>query len=159
MNADDTLRQHVLELLRRTTERGFDEAVKDFPPEFMNTRPPNVDYTPWHLLEHLRIGQSDILQYIRDPQYKSPHWPNEYWPPKEYEADAARWNRSIEAFRADRAALIDLVADSKTDLLVPIPHTPGHTVLREAFLNAGHTAGHLGEFSILREVMKTWRST
>ena len=27
----------------------------------INTRPPRVDYTFWHLLEHLRITQADIL--------------------------------------------------------------------------------------------------
>jgi hypothetical protein len=48
------------------------------------------------------------------------------------------------------------VADPSTDLTAPMPHTPGHTVLREAFLVAGHSASHLGEFSILREVMQTW---
>src|SRR5581483_2764011 len=111
MTAEDPLRQHVLELLRRTTERGFEEAVRDFPPEAMNTRPPNVEYTPWHLLEHLRIGQSDLLQYIRDPQYRSPHWPDEYWPPRDQRADEAAWQRSVDGFRTDRAALLELVAD------------------------------------------------
>ena len=156
MSADDAVRQHVLDHLRRTIERGFDDAVRDFPADAINRRPPNVDYTPWHLLEHLRVGLWDILAYIRDPQHVSPHWPDEYWPKKDDQADAAAWNTSVESFRADRDELIRMIADPSTDLLAPMPHTPGHTVLREAFLAAGHSASHLGEFSILREVMGTW---
>jgi hypothetical protein len=160
MSADDALRQQVLDILRRTTEGRFEDAVRDFPIEAANRQPPNVDYTPWHLVEHLRVGQHDILEYIRNPRYVSPKWPDEYWPPKDQRADAAAWDQSLEAFRADRKALEELVADPRTDLLAPLPHTPGHTVLREVHLVVGHIAYHLGEFGILRQVMQTWpRST
>ena len=62
----------------------------------------------------------------------------------------------MTAFKADRAALHDLVADSATDLLAAIPGTPGHTVLREVRLLGDHNAYHIGEFAILRQVMGTW---
>ena len=156
MSADDPVRQQVVELLRRTTERAFEDAVRDFPMDAINRRPPNVEYTPWHLLEHVRVGLWDIVSYIRDQKHVSPKWPDDYWPEKNAQADPAAWNKTIESVRADREALLRLVGDPSTDLTAPMPHTPGHTVLREAFLVAGHTAGHLGEFSILREVMQTW---
>ena len=156
MSGEETFREQILNSLRSATERRFEEALRDYPAEFMNAKPPNVDYTPWHLLEHLRISQLDILEYIRNPSYVSPPWPDGYWPAKTATADAAAWNKSLEGFRADRQALAELVADPKTDLLAPLAHTPGHTVLREALLNAGHSAFHIGEFGILREVMQTW---
>src|SRR5207248_3377398 len=117
---------------------------------------PNVDYTPWALLEHIRIGQRDILDYIRDPDYPGLSHPEGYWPKPGERADEAAWNRSVEAFRADRAALLAIVGDPGTDLAAPMPHTPGHTLLREAFLVAEHSALHIGEFMILRQVMGTW---
>lgn len=156
MSASDPLREHVLELLRRATERQFEQAVRDFPVEFMNVRPPHVDYTPWQLLEHLRISQLDILEYIRNPSYVSPKHPDGYWPSAEIKADAAMWAKSADAFRADRQAFTQLVADPRTDLLVPMGHTPGHTVFREVSLNAGHSSYHIGEFGILRQVMGSW---
>jgi hypothetical protein len=156
MATDDTLREQILAQLQSATERRFEEAVGDFPASAMNSRAPHVDYTPWHLLEHLRISQLDILEYIRDPAYKSPEWPVGYWPAIAATADAAAWAKSLERFRSDRQALADLVADRKTDLTEPLPHTPGHTVLREALLNAGHSSYHLGEFGILRQIMQTW---
>jgi hypothetical protein len=122
----------------------------------MNVNPPNVDYTPWGLIEHLRISQWDILEYIRNPQYVSPKHPDGYWPPSGQRADAAAWKKSLDAFRADREALAALVADPRTDLLAPMPHTPGHTVFREIGLVVAHSSYHLGEFGILRQVMQTW---
>jgi hypothetical protein len=67
MATPDDLREHVLNSFRAATDRRFEEAVGDFPPDSMNVKPPNVDYTPWQLLEHLRISQLDILEYVRNP--------------------------------------------------------------------------------------------
>lgn len=156
MATPDNLREQVLSTFRGATERRFEEAVKDFPADFMNVRPPNVDYTPWQLLEHLRMSQLDILEYVRNPSYTSPPWPGGYWPAGDARADASQWASSVEQFRADRAAFAALAADANADLLAPMPHTPGHTLLREILLDAGHSSYHLGEFGILRQVMQTW---
>lgn len=61
--------RRLLILLLRGTEAhmGFDDAVADFPAWAMNQRAPNVSYTPWHIAEHIRITQWDILRYIEDP--------------------------------------------------------------------------------------------
>jgi DinB superfamily len=156
MSAADDIREQVLSSFRGATERRFEEAVKDFPAEAMNVRPPNVDYTPWELLEHLRISQLDILEYVRNPKYVSPQWPDGYWPAKGSAAAAAQWAASVDQFRADRQALEAMASDPNIDLLLPMPHTPGHTVMRELLLDAGHSSYHLGEFGILRQVMQTW---
>jgi hypothetical protein len=146
----------VLDLVRKTTEGRFEDAVRDFPAAFINTTPPNVEYTPFHLIEHLRIAQWDILEYIRSARHVSPSWPAEFWPSADQRADEAVWAQSLARFRADRQELLALLADPGTDLLAPIAHTPGHTILREAFLVANHGAYHIGEFAILRQVMQTW---
>jgi len=157
MNDSDTLRQQMLELVDgRGAHMPFDAAVADFPAEGINGRPPNVPYTPWHLLEHIRIAQRDILDYIRNRAYIAPNWPEEYWPPRDATATPELFAQSIASFRADRTALRDVVADPATDLLATIPGTPGHTALREVRLVGDHNAYHLGEFAILRQVMGTW---
>jgi len=158
MNPDQALRQYVLYLLAmKGAHMDFDEAVADFPEHLINAFSPNVPYTPWHLVEHLRITQWDILEYTRDPAHVSPDWPVGYWPPRDATTDQAGWNHSIEQFRRDLKAMRDIVADPKTDLMTPIPHGyGGHTVLREALLLADHNAYHIGELAILRQVMNAW---
>ncbi|UCC86408.1 MAG: DinB family protein [Anaerolineales bacterium] len=157
MTADAVMREQLLALLRGGNAHiGFDQAVAEFPMAHTNTKPPNVPYTPWHLIEHIRIAQWDILEFIRNPHHVSPNWPEGYWPPSDEEADAARWETSIRDFRADLEAVQYLVSDPGTDLLATIPHAEGYTIFREILLVADHNAYHLGEFAILRQVMDTW---
>ena len=63
----DAVRAEVRALVHGPSYMTFDDAIAEFPMEHINTRPPNVPYTPWHLLEHMRIAQRDILDYIEDP--------------------------------------------------------------------------------------------
>jgi hypothetical protein len=154
---DDALRQQLAELLDGVgAHMPFDEAVADFPDEAINRRPPNVDYTPWHLLEHVRLTQADILDYITNEAYVEPSWPVDYWPHRDAIATPAEFDATIEGFRSDLAALRALVVDPARDLFAVIPGTPGHTLLREVRIDADHNAYHIGEFAVLRQVMGTW---
>ena len=153
----DDLRAQLLALLEGHGARmSFDDAVAAFPAEAINAFPPNVSYTPWQLLEHLRITQWDILDYIVNPAYVELRWPDEYWPAPDATATAEQFAATVDGFRTDNAALRALVADPRTDLLAVIPNTPGHTILREVRVIGDHNAYHIGEFAILRQVMGTW---
>jgi hypothetical protein len=157
MNHDHIVREHLLYLLRGGgAHMSFDDVVADFPMELINVKPPNVPYTPWHLVEHLRITQWDILEFVRNPHHVSPMWPDGYWPDGDAQADAAAWNNSLAAFKADLRAIQALVSDPDTDMYVPLPHGDGQTVLHEALLVADHNAYHIGELGILRQVMQAW---
>jgi hypothetical protein len=59
-------------------------------------------------------------------------------------------------FQADRKAMMDLVADPETDLLAPIPHRQGPTILREAQLVADHDAYHPGQLATVRRLLGAW---
>lgn len=157
MNTDQIVRDQLLALLRGGhAHMTFDEAVAKFPLEAINRKPANVPYTPWHLLEHLRLAQWDILEFIRNPAHVSPDWPAGYWPPPEAQADADRWQRTIAAFRADLKALEGLVTNPETDLFAPLPQGLPYTIFREIMVVANHNSYHIGEFAILRQVMQTW---
>ncbi len=135
----------------------FDDAVVDFPEWAMNVRPPNVGYTPWHIVEHLRITQWDILRYIEDPtRHVSPDWPVGYWPAREAQTDEKGFRASIEGFRADLQALEAIATDGKRDLFTLLEGTPGHTVFRELCLVGNHNSYHVGELASLRQVMGSW---
>lgn len=151
------LRRELLELLRgRGARMPFADAVAAFPMDAINRRAPNVGYTPWHLLEHLRITQRDILDYIRNDDYHELSWPDDYWPDPDAQATADDWNRTVDAFATDLEALQAIVGDDSVDLTAPLPHAPQHTTLREIRTVGDHNAYHVGEFAILRQVMGTW---
>jgi len=158
MDTDTVLREHLLSLLNGgNAHMGFDDMIADFPPEHINSKASHVTYTPWHILEHIRITQLDILEFIRNPRYQSPSWPVGYWPAQDAQADKAAWDRTIAAFQADLQTLKQMVQDPKTDLYTRLPHGTGQTILREILLVADHNAYHIGEFAVLRQVMQTWR--
>jgi hypothetical protein len=158
VSADDkdrALREHLLYLLRGGGAHiHFDEAVKDFPAELINRKAEGVPYTPWQLLEHMRIAQWDILEFSRSASHVSPEWPEGYWPDKGVEAGEGEWRRSVESFRADLRAMQELVKDPATDLYAPVPHGEGQTILREALLVADHNAYHLGALVTLRRALE-----
>ncbi len=157
MISGEILREQILGLLDgEDAHMTFEEAVADFPDDAINARAPNVAYSPWHLLEHLRITQRDILEYVRKPGHVSPDWPAGYWPAPDALATPEQFAATVASFRADQAALRALVADPATDLLAVLPGTPRHTILREVRIVADHNAYHVGEFAILRQVMGTW---
>ena len=152
-----SLRDHLLYLLRGGgAHLPFDKAVSDVPPDLRARTVPPVPHSPWRLLEHLRIAQWDILEFSRNPAHVSPPWPDGYWPAGDAPPDDRAWDRAVDAFRADLAAMCELVADPATDLFAPIPHGQGQTVLREALLVADHNAYHLGQLVVVRRLLGAW---
>lgn len=157
MTPIDDLRAKLLELLDGGhAHMSLDQAASAFPMDRINERPPQVPYTPWALLEHIRLTQEDILKFIEDPDYQSPPWPKGYWPEVDVMADEAQWESSLAGYRNDLKALRAMVEDTEADLTGDLPHAPGYSLLREILLVCDHTAYHTGEFAILRQVMGTW---
>jgi hypothetical protein len=157
VSSDNLVREQLLYLLQGgNAHMPFEEAIADYPMESINTRFPNGTYTPWHLLEHLRLTQWDILDFMRNPNYQEGEWPADYWPAQDQQATEADWQRTIASFQADMQALQAIVMDPQTDLSATIPHGTGQTILREILVVADHNAYHIGEFAIMRQVMGTW---
>lgn len=152
------LRRHLVWLLDGGGAHvTFERAVSGLKPGLRGRRPHGLPYSPWQQVEHLRISQWDILEYIRNPHHVSPKWPDGYWP----EAVPPRrdaWDKSVRSFKTDLRALKAMVADPSTDLAAQIPHArKGHTVLREVLLAADHNAYHLGQLIVLRRLLGDWR--
>jgi hypothetical protein len=157
MDTAKALREHLLYLLRGGgAHLDFDAAIAGLPAPLRGAKAAGVPHSPWRLLEHMRIAQRDILEFSRNPRHVSPPFPDGYWPADDAPPDAAAWDRSVAAFRADLEAMQDLVADPATDLFAPIPHGEGQTILREALLAADHNAYHLGQLVMLRRVLGAW---
>lgn len=154
---DQELRDHLLELLKAgSAHLGFDEAIEGLPPELRGKKAPGLAHTVWQLVEHLRFTQEDILEFSRNPGYKEPKWPDDYWPDTEAPPSDDAWEQSVEAFGRDLQAMKDLVADPGTDLFAKIPWGSGQTILREAMLVADHNAYHVGQIVTVRQGLGVW---
>lgn len=157
MDNDTAIRETLLSFLKGgNAYMPFSEIVSNFPEKQINTSFPNGTYTPWQLLEHVRITQWDILDFITNPNYQEISWPDDYWPAKTKKATKKDWKKTIEKYQKDNLSLQKIVKNPKTDFYSKIPHGTGQTIFREILLICDHNAYHLGEFAIMRQVMNTW---
>jgi uncharacterized damage-inducible protein DinB len=113
-------------------------------------------HSVWELLEHMRIAQEDILRYTLDPAWKSPPWPEGYWPRPRSQPSPAAWRASVAAFERDLADAVALVRNPRRDLTAVIPHGEGRTYLRQILLIADHNAYHAGQIVQARKAVGDW---
>jgi len=158
MTNDKALREQLATFLQGDqAHMSLADAVKGFPVKDMNLKPKSVPYTFWHLLEHIRIAQWDIVEFVKNPNYEELKFPDDYWPKKNAKATKKDWDHTLARYASDLREMIAIVKDPKTDLHARIPHGDGQTILREAILIVDHNSYHIGEFAILRQVVGNWK--
>lgn len=150
-----SLRDHVTYLLRGGgAHMALDDFVADFPAELCGRKIDGVPYTPWQVMEHIRIAQWDILEFSRNESHQSPKFPDGYWPPASEEGNSDLWLATIAGIHSDVNEMENLVNDSGTHLEARIPWGNGQTILREALLIADHNAYHLGALALMGRILR-----
>jgi hypothetical protein len=151
---DIAFREHIVNLLNSgDAHQDFDSEAENMPEEIRGKRPAGGPHSPWELLEHMRIAQSDILEYSRgDAGHVSPEFPRGYWPASPKPPNDAAWDESVARFRADRDALAAIVNDESVDLFAKIPHGKA-TMLAQILLAADHNTYHLGQLVLVRKIL------
>lgn len=154
---DDLLREQLVDLvIRGNAHASFQEATKNISKENIGIRPFGLPYSIWMLVEHIRAVQADILNFSRNPAYKSPSWPDDFWPKEEAPPHIEMWEKSLKRYRHDRDVFIALIQNPDNDLYKPFPYGEGQNLLREALLIADHTSYHIGEIIVLRRLINDW---
>jgi hypothetical protein len=131
------------------------DALKGLQPALRGVKPPNMPYSIWQLVEHIRIAQWDMLQFCKDASHTSPKWPDDYWPAKNAPEKDTAWNESLKQIDADLDEFIELI--KRADLYQKIPHGQGQNILLEVLQVADHNAYHIGEIIGLRRMMGDWK--
>lgn len=154
---DRALRTALVNLLTldeaHVTVRRAVDAVRR---ENRHRRPPGLDRSVWELAEHLRVAQEDILRYTLDASWRSPEFPQGYWPRAGAPCDDDTWQRTVDGLLADLDAVVRLVQDPSVDLTAAVPHGEGRTHLRQVLLVADHNAYHAGQIVSVRRALGDW---
>jgi len=158
-NEEKLLRNELVRLLNGSGAHAhFEPAIDKVPKKFYGASVKELPYTLWQLLEHMRLAQFDILDYIKNPDYRERQWPQDYWPKEKSPATTSEWNKSIEHIQRDLQEIKELVENPKTQILEPIPHLKnGPSILREILLVADHNAYHIGQIVLLRRLLGIWK--
>lgn len=134
------------------------DAVAHFPADRIAERPAGLPYSPWQLVEHMRITLHDLLEFATNPEYVELDWPADYWPKNVAPGDGESWNETVRAIQADLKSFEGLVHSPQSNLHATIPWgANGQTLLREVLLAADHTSYHVGELVLLRRLMGIWK--
>ncbi len=134
----------------------FDAAVADLSPGLRGVRPDGFPHSAWELVEHIRIAQEDLADFMESPAYQAPKWPDDYWPPSPVPPSESAWERSIDAVRRDRQRLKDFALRPGFDLTAPIPWGDGQTYLRTILVAVDHAAYHVGQVVAVRRLIGAW---
>jgi hypothetical protein len=156
-DCNTVVRSELLALLRGGNAHDtFNDIIDQIPSKLINAKGPR-DHTPWRILEHMRITQWDILEFVRNPDHESPPYPEGYFPPDDKPATEQQWKESVKDFLKDRKDLEKIITDSSTDFFRPIPHARAYTIFREIVLAADHNAYNLGMLNLLVEHLREQR--
>ncbi|SNR60917.1 DinB family protein [Hymenobacter mucosus] len=158
---DQNIREGIVKELVALLTQGnahvtFTDACANIPVALVNKRVPELPYTVWQLAEHIRIAQWDIVEFCISAEHHSPAWPAGYWPAPETAVDEAAWHSTLAQIAADRDRFVALLHDPNQELLAPLPHGTGQTLLREALLIGDHTAYHTGQIILVRRLLHNW---
>lgn len=154
--AADALRQTLAELLGDSQAHiGLEAALAGLLPEWRTHRPPGL-HSIWQLAEHIRLTQQDIIHYTLDATWRSPPWPEGYWPENYGDLTEATWQATLAGYREDLQDLIALVQNPQCDLSAELPHGEGRSYVRQILLVADHTAYHTGQIISLRRALGDW---
>lgn len=152
MDEDQLLREHLVSFLNGDQTRiTFDKAMEGFEFETIGAKVDDMPYTAWQILEHMRIVQWDVLHFSQSASHVSPDYPDGYWPSDERPSSEKEFGEAVSKFRADLAAMKQLVQNPETDLFSKIPHGTGQTILREALVVGDHNAYHIGQLMVLKK--------
>jgi uncharacterized damage-inducible protein DinB len=135
----------------------LESVLKELPPELRGKRPTGLAHSPWELLEHIRITQRDLLDFVQDPNYEEKlQWPKDYWPSTPAPPSEKAWHDSLATWKKDRQSLEHFTTDSKIDLTSRIPRGSGQTYLRTILVAVDHASYHLAQIVTVRQLLGAW---
>ena len=135
----------------------LEHALRGLAPELRGKRPTGFAHSVWELLEHIRITQHDLLDFVQNPSYEEKlEWPKDYWPPNTAPASEKAWNETIATWRKDRMALERFTVESDVDLTSKIPRGSGQTYLRTVLVAVDHASYHVAQIVGVRQMIGAW---
>ncbi|MFL5487624.1 MAG: DinB family protein [Gemmatimonadaceae bacterium] len=135
----------------------LENVLRGIPQELRGRRPKGFAHSAWELLEHIRITQHDLLDFIQNAEYEEKlEWPKDYWPASMAPASEKAWNESVAGWRKDRMALERFANDSPIDLTTKIPRGTGQTYLRTILVAMDHASYHLAQIVAVRQLLGAW---
>lgn len=157
MGSDKTVRSLLLEQLEgRNAHVDFNQALQGLTFKQAGIRVEGIPHTIWELVEHIRIGQDDILEFCKNPEYEALDWPDDYWPEKSKPESKEQFEKSVQEVQDGIEEMCELIRNPQNNLQEPFTYGDGQTLFREAMLIVDHNAYHIGQIVLIRRLLGSW---
>lgn len=147
---DEVKRQLIKHLNGGEAFTPLGQLLEDIDADKVGERPHGLPYSIYELLYHITYAQKDILDFCVSDAYKTPQWPEDYWPSKS-KPTASEWQNLIDDYFAHREQLTLFIREN--DLTKVVKNGDDQTLLREVMLVIEHTAYHTGQMVVLLRLL------
>jgi len=135
----------------------LEHALKSLPAKLRAGRPQGFEHSVWDLVEHIRLAQQDLLDFLTNPEYEEKlKWPADYWPRPGARPTAKQWNASLADIQRDTQAIAKFTTEYAGDLTKRIPHGTGQTFLRTVLVALVHNSYHTAQIVDVRRALGSW---
>ncbi len=133
----------------------LENFIDNIPFEDLGKRSENLPYSFYELFFHIRYAQKDILDFCKAETYKTPNWPNDYWPEISGPENKASWEKLKKNYFDEREEFADFIMDTGNKLLEPVKHggSEEQNLLREILLVIEHTSYHTGQLLVIARLL------
>jgi hypothetical protein len=122
---ENMVRDHLREMMEGGAAHiGFEKAVDGFPVNLAGETVRGLEHTMWMLVEHLRLVNRDLIDWVTSEDYSAKPYPKGYWPTETGPADAEAWSATVEAVRRDMELMRSWITDEERDITAPWSGTP-----------------------------------
>ena len=110
---------------------------------------PGFPHSIYQLTEHLNIVLHDLIEYSKDSHFKSPVWPDEYWPAEPTPKNENHWYETVQHYRNLTGILEEMITNPETDFWQGFEANGKHFFFRQVGLAITHNAYHTGQILLL----------
>jgi len=150
---DAMMHAHLLEVLDGGAAHiRFEAATAGFPVDRAGEIHPPLEHSMWMLVEHLRLVNRDLIDWVIAEDYHQKPYPSGYWPSPE-PPDPAAWETSVAEVEADLRLMRSWITDEAFDISAPLSRHADHSAAREILLAVAHNGYHIGQMVDLRALL------
>ncbi|MCK5249504.1 MAG: DinB family protein [Spirochaetaceae bacterium] len=147
------LQSHLLEMLGGGAAHiGIESALEGFPVKRAGERVEALEHSMWMLVEHLRIVNRDLIDWVTAEEYEEKPYPSGYWPAPDPPSPEAWENTKISIAR-DIDVMKGWIEDPDFNITAPLKRRSTHSALREILLTIAHNGYHIGQMVDLRALL------
>ncbi|RKX91300.1 MAG: hypothetical protein DRZ90_15205 [Spirochaetes bacterium] len=130
----------------------MEKVLEGFPFERAGELSAPLEHSMWMLVEHLRIVNRDLIDWVTAEEYREKPFPSGYWPDPAPPSPQA-WMDAKESVARDMSIMKGWIESADFDISAPLKRRSSHSAFREILLTIAHNGYHIGQMVDMRALL------